>query len=759
MLNRKKVCTQRNRFRSVDPVRKCLYSIFTGLMELYILIFPLMTSAKDSTYTGIVSIQDSSNSKDSGLYELEPILVTALRPGDASNGYRYQNANLGPLGEIPLKDIPFTVNVTSGDLVANHGAHILADALKANPAVSVSQQPSTDGRGGSEVTIRGFDPFYLQNGLLMRNALPIPVEHIERIEVTDGLSGFLYPFGSPGGVMNFITKQPSSAPELGLSTGIHNGAVKFIYGDIAGPVSDGKRLLYRTDAFLEDGNGFISGSSQKNSRLSGSVRWNPLNGTALTAVVSHQEMKLQGQQAAFIVDPSKGVEVPFADDFDPSALYGQQWTFVKGRQDMFGAFLESKLNSVFAFRGAYNYTSLWRKNRGLSATLIDNNGNYRATYSDGAPQNTFENSAYALFDAKFKTGEVNHSVTGGLNHNSYIQKNNFVSLKNIPVKYMRSSGLFTDTFNIYHPEYALMPDTVAPSAQNQRQQPIYNSFMVSDFFSYRFISILAGVNYCLYNFKNENIDTGLIKQFRQSKLTPGFGLSVKPFSFISLYASYMQGIAAGGYSTDPKAKNYLEVLSPAVSEQYETGIKLTLWDRLDINAAGFNINKINEYLDPSDNIYKQDGREIHQGFEISGTGKITTWLTFGGGGTLLDAHIEKAADKSIETKTPVNIPAKQARAFIELKMPAVSGLTLTGGINYCGIRWIDARNTAWIPENYLYDTGIRYSTKIGTNALTLNMNIVNLLNTNFWAAYKPAGTIGLCLGAPRTVSLSAKWQI
>jgi iron complex outermembrane recepter protein len=684
---------------------------------------------------------------------LDEIVLTAKQPapapGSAGTGYRHTEAQLGPLGGVPLKDIPFTVNVTSGQSIENRGVHALADALKTNPTTAAVQQPSTDGRGQSEVSIRGFDPYYLQDGLLMRSNLPVPVEDLDRIEVVNGLTGFLNGFGNPGGTMNFVTKQPVSDPKLDLAIGQYNGGVNFVHGDLGGPLNKGKQLSYRFNAYLEDGNTFIDDATQRRSRISCAVGLRILDNTTIRANISHQDIRLEGQQAAFIVDPARGVKVPSASKFDPSTLYGQPWTYVKGRQDMFGAGVESRLGKVFAMRGAYNYTSVWRKNNGVSDSLLDNAGNYRSTYSDGAPQDVDEHSAYVLADAKFSTWKVQHAVTAGWTHDSYIQKNNPVSLSRIPL----------DTFSIARPGYIAMPDTLAPTAKVQRTQPVYNSLVLSDLFTWRMVSLLVGANYAFYNYKNENLDTGLIRHYKQSRLTPTVALTVKPWAFLSVYGSYVQGLVPGGYTTKASARNVNEELPPSVNDQYEVGVKATIMERLDVTAAGFRINKVNEYLDPADSYYKQDGREVHQGLEGIVTGKVFDWLTLGGGGTLMDAHIEKAADKSIKDKTPANVPEKQARAFVELKVPALKGLSASGGVNYNGYRWVDARNTAVIPDTWVFDAGIRYRADIRSHGLSVNLNIDNLLNNTYWAAYKPAGTVGLCLGAPRTVSLSAKFEL
>jgi iron complex outermembrane receptor protein len=679
------------------------------------------------------------------------IVVTATKvrpkPGSAANGYRYNTAHIGPLGNLALKDIPFSVSVTSASSIENREAHILTDAVQLNPTVFVIQQPCTDGRGQSEMNIRGFDPFYLQDGLIMRATLPIAPENVDRMEVFNGLSGFLYGFGSPGGTVNFISKQPSSEADANFSLGQYNGGINYLRGDLGGPLVKSDKLNCRINAYTENGGSYTDQSSQRRARVSGALNSRICKNTVLTANASYQEMQLKGQQASFIVDPAKGIQVPGASQFNPSMLYGQPWTSVRGTQEKFGCGVESALTSFLSLRGAYSYTDLRRKNNGVSATLIDNAGKFRATYSDGAPQRTFEHSAYALADAKFVTGPVSHAATLGWMHNSSVQRNNPVSIRNI----------LLDTFSVAHPEYYAMPDTVSLTDATQRLRPVYNSFLVGDMMSYKMFSLLAGVNLAQYNTKNHNTATGVVtNSFRQSKPTPSVALLFKPLPAVSTYASYMQGLAPGGMTTTSYAKNVNDVLSPGVSDQYEIGAKATA-GAVDLTAAAFTINKLNEFLDPRDSVYKQDGRQIHRGFEVSAQGHVLNGLIVGGGGTLLDAYVSKAATADFENKVPQNVPEKIARVYLEYAVPAMPGLSLSSSASYSGIRWVDTKNTAYIPTVWLFDGGVRYQPPV--SRLSVNMRVSNILNSTYWAAYKPAGTVGLVLGAPRLLSMSIRYDL
>jgi iron complex outermembrane receptor protein len=178
---------------------------------------------------------------------------------------------------------------------------------------------------------------------------------------------------------------------------------------------------------------------------------------------------------------------------------------------------------------------------------------------------------------------------------------------------------------------------------------------------------------------------------------------------------------------------------------------------MDLTAALFHIDKVNEYVDPADNRFKQDGREIHKGIELTVTGRIGNRLTLVGGLMGMEAEMRRARNNpSIEGKTPVNVPRKQARLYAEYDIPGATGLTLTGAANHMGSRPVDARNIDRFASATIYDLGLRYQKKWQQQLLTVNFNISNLFDKAYWSYYRSGD--GLSLGAPRTFALTVKTE-
>ena len=702
-----------------------------------------------ATFAGLAAQQSEGAelSNANAVGELPEVQVTATREakeGTAESGYRNDYATTGPLGKMPLQDTPYSINVTSGELIENSGAHTMADALKTNPTVAPTQLPRT-WVSIPRAAIRGFEPMYLRDGLYVHTLIPPAVENVERIEVLNGLSGFLYGFGNLGGSINFISKQPLENPLTEISLGTYGGGVNYLQSDLGGSlIEHSDRATYRVNAYREQGDNYIKGGNQERTLVSAAVNFKVAPDTLLKTGFYHQDYINNGLQTTFVVDPSKGIAVPKA--FDPKKLYSQPWTQVKGMQDIYDIGMEHRLNEVFNLRAAYRYNHVYRKYNGIYSTLADNNGNYTETLADFAPQDYDMSATYALVDAKFDTGQIKHESTFGYSGYSYLQKTNATSRI-----YVNLPG----TYNIDSPTYISKINQFAPTEENNHAKQVYDSYLDGDRISFdQRWSALVGLNHAVYHYKVERVDTGAItSNYSQSKNTPSLALIYKPIPSLTSYFSYMEGIVAGG-TAPTTATNAGTMLPPSASEQSEVGVKTRIADS-DLAIAYFRTDKINEYTDPGDKVYKQDGRQLHKGWELTCSGKITEHLTLIGGLTLLDAAIVRAkANVATEGKTPVNIPEKQLRAYFEYALLEVTGLTASAGMNYYGKRPVDVYNRAYISEDTTFDAGLRYQGLAKGKKVSINLNILNIFNRYYWAGYLDGS--GLQQGDPRTASLSAK---
>jgi len=681
--------------------------------------------------------------------ELPEVLVQSIleTEGSSKSGYRNETAETGPLGSIPLQDTPYSLNVTSGELIENRDAHTESDALKTNPAVSTLME-SSGYSSMSRVMIRGFtaaDQSDMRDGLVDRSFTYVPLENVERVEVLNGLSSFLYGFSSLGGTIDYVSKQPTTTPMLSLASGQYGGGINYLHGDAGGPIGSDGRWSYRLNAYGEDGDTYIDGSSQQRSLLSGVINFKLSSDTLLHADIWHQTLEMDGIQTYVNVNPASGIEVPDASRFDATRQYGQNWTYNKSDKTLMGLGFESALNDTFTLRAAYRYGDMWRDYLYVGDTLTDNAGNYTEKLTGSTRQHENTHSLYTLVDANLCTGPVEHKLTFGFTGTSYL--------------YTRGDDVSTTlgASNIDNSVYYSNPNLVIGPTNVWYQQD-YDNWVIGDRMQFTAKwSALVGLNRAELSLDRWGGGSSLSSpNYDQSKVTPSYALLYKPIPTLTTYLSYMEGLQTGGQAPSTAA-NANAMLPPSASYQYELGAKSS-WGLMDLTAALFRIDVINQYTDPSDNVYKQDGREIHQGLEFTTTGKLTDRLTLVGGFTVMDAHIAQAKNNpTLEGKTPVNVPEQQARLYLEYALPGVSGLTLSGGANYSGKRPVDAANTDYLNSATTFDIGARYLAKLNGHKLSFNVNVSNLFDKAYWSYYRSGD--GLLLGAPRIISFTVKAEL
>ncbi|SEH51156.1 TonB-dependent receptor [Magnetospirillum fulvum] len=691
------------------------------------------------------------------------------KEGTAESGYRHQTGQVGPLGKRALRDTPYSLNVTSGELIENSNAHTVADALKTNPTATMLMSP-----GGystmSRMMVRGFnaaDQNEFRDGLVDRSFSFVPLENVERIEVLNGFSGFLTGFGAQGGTVNYVSKKPTDTPLASLSSGVYGGAIAFGHADLGGRVaSTGNRLGYRLNAYHEDGETYIENSSQQRSLFSLALDYRLAPDTKVWADIWHQKYRATGLQT--YINPSNiaTMGVPDASKFDPTKQYGQGWTYNKAEKTLAGVGVDSKLNDTFSTRIGYRHGFMWRDYATVSDVLTSET-TYQQYYTRSARQYEVTNSAYAMLDAKVDTLGIQHDLTAGYNGTKYY------FIRGLDVRRgpgVTSNGLLLGTSTLDSTSVFGDPNLSA-GGKTQYNPSRMDNYLLGDVIKFNeYVSVLAGITHARVSSQTMGWGTSgtvsatqtVNSRSTQSADTPSLAVMVKPIPSVTTYASYNESLEVGGTAgstytyngTTRAVGNAGQTLAAMVSKQYEVGVKNEL-GRMDLATALFRIEKTNQYTDPTDSIYKQDGLQVHQGIEFTATGKITDSLTFIGGFTWLDARIVNAASNPLsEGKSPINVPDWQGRAYLEYALPFVPDLTLTGGANYYGRRPIDTANTKFIHEVATVDLGMRFTPDIEGHPVVANLGVTNLFDTAYWAYYRDGE--GLLLGQPRLLSLSVK---
>jgi len=703
------------------------------------------------------AMTDSVKSTPTVLREVSVEAATA-KPGSAAAGYRVDTlGNVGPMHGLDLQKAPYSVHAVSKQEIETREAHTSADVFKTNPTMAVLMSSNTY-CSMSRLQSRGFsaaDQSVLRDGLVDRGFTYEPVENVEQAEALNGLSSFFNGFATIGGSLNYVTKQPTDTVYRAVSAGSYGGGITYLHGDFGGPVDSTGKLAYRFGAYHEEGSTVVEDGKQQRNLLYGSLRYKLNERTTLGANGFYQHFFVQGLSNYYLPTKASGLMAP--QSFDPSVQYGQKWTYDESDKILGSVNLESRLNDVFTFRAAYQYGDMYREYNRVNLTLTDAAGNYTEEYCGSPRQLESTRSYYGLFDARFLTGPVDHDLTFGYTGTYF--------------EYFRGPDTIVamGASSLAKPAYYAIP--AYPTKLNSGTFSYYDNIFLGDRATWGIAQLVAGVNYAQIRSKSWVLPNDTLQKITlgatQAAWTPSVALTVTPIAPLSIYASYMEGLAVGGTAgttfKNPNlsnkscpVKNAREMLDPSHSKQGEAGLKGRLLG-LNLTLAGYFLSQVNEYVDPADSVYKQDGRVESKGLELVTQGQLLKGLTLGGGFSLQDVtYAEVASTPSYQGQSPVNVPEKQARAFFEYTLPWLP-LHVSGGANYYGRRAVDVPNTMWISDATTLDAGLRFDPLLGRHRTTLQLNVSNLLDERYWANYRSGE--GLEMGAQRTYSASVKVEI
>ncbi len=138
---------------------------------------------------------------------------------DTANPYQSQQALSSSRVAMSILDVPQTISVVPAEFIQDTMSFRMLDAAKYITPVVESSLPF----GGDRYQIRGFQVSQeFIDGTVLSGAdgysMSLAPYNIERVEVIKGPNAILVPGGSPGGVMNPITKSPIFSRNQGSVT-------------------------------------------------------------------------------------------------------------------------------------------------------------------------------------------------------------------------------------------------------------------------------------------------------------------------------------------------------------------------------------------------------------------------------------------------------------------------------------------------------------------------------------------------------------
>ncbi|NDJ19834.1 TonB-dependent siderophore receptor [Myxacorys almedinensis] len=664
----------------------------------------------------------------------EEIVVTGEQ-----NRYRIPNTSTATKTDTPLRDIPQSIQIVPQQVLEDQNVTRLEEAIRNVTGVVNTFPPNF--ANGSFLAIRGFgirddQGNVLRNGLAdFIGARQIDFSHIQQVEVLKGPASVLFGQGTPGGVVNLITKQPLRDPFYEINATIGNYDYYRGTVDLTGPLNDSKTVLYRLNAAYQNTGSFIDFIESERVFVAPVLSFAIGDRTKLTLEGEYSSSKGGvdlGLPAVGTVLPNPNGRIPlnrttsepFAKPFD-AELYRIGYT------------LEHQFSDNWSLRNAFRVSSRdATQDEFLITSLEADNRTVNRRYRFREFNVTSYNFAVDLI-GKFSTGSIKHQVVFGVDLGRFEESGTGTTRSIAPL-------------DLFNPVYGQPLGDVTSRVGEGVVGDSLGIYIQDQVTLAENLKLLLGGRFDLYRSTSEDLLAETTTSESGDAFSPRVGIVYQPIPPISLYASYSRsftpsfGTAADGSTFKPER-----------GTQYEVGVKADLSNRLSATLAFYNLTRSNVLTtDPNDPSFSiQTGEQRSRGIELNLAGEILPGWNIFAGYSYIDARITKDNDLPIGNRL-LNAPENSFNLWTtyEIQQGPLQGFGAGVGFFFVGERPGDLNNSFQLPSYFRTDASLFYR----QGQFRAALNIRNLFNVDYFeTSYSDTFVFP---GEPFIVQGTISWQ-
>ncbi len=656
--------------------------------------------------------------------------------GDSSRSFSSRNVQVGAFRDQDPLDVPLTNNVVTREVLDAQGARSVFGALRNTAGVTRSQ---LSGSTYDNISIRGIlvenrGNYRLNGTLPIVNLIDVPLENKERVEVLKGASSLYYGLVPPSGIVNFVTKRAAATAVTSIETSLNNHGATDIHADIGRRFAD-DRMGLRVNAVAGKEDIGIDQFDGDRSLLALAYDWRVNPSFSLKADLEHYRKDVS-EQAAIANPAAAGGVIRLPPIPDNKRNLAGRWQRYDAKAT--NALLRGDISlgddwAVTLETGRAATERDRRYSQFQKYDLASGNGTLQVFFANG--QRYVNTNHRAEATGRLATGPVKHEVTVGYTYN----QRQAYSGDSAP-----AVGIGQNLYDPVPPA-AIDPGSFARGADSailDKGAYVLDRAMLGERWQ-----LLAGLRSANYS------NTSSTARYGASKTSPNLSVLFKPMPETSIYASYLEGLEETGTAPANRA-NAGEILAPAVNKQKEIGIKSRALGSLLAQLALFQIDRPQTSIDAG-NRFIVGGKSRYRGVEASASGELGRHWSAVASLLLLDAKIVSAgaANAAELGKIPENTPRQTLSLFGQYRLPQLPGLALNAGAYHVGKRAVNNLNQAFVGGYTTLSLGARFVTKLSGRTITLQANLDNATDQNYWAS---AGNGLLGTGAPRTLRVAAK---
>lgn len=683
----------------------------------------------------------------------------------------------GTKTDTPIQKVPQSISVVTAEEMALHQPKSVKEALSYTPGVAVGT------RGASNtydyLIIRGFaadgqsQNNYL-NGLKLQgnfyNDAVIDPYMLERAEIMRGPVSVLYGKSSPGGLLNMVSKRPTTEPlkEVQFKAGTDS---LFQTGfDFSDALDDDGVYSYRLTGLARSANAQQKGSEEQRYAIAPAFTWRPDDKTNFTFLSYFQNEPETGYYGWL---PKEGTVEPLPNgkrlptDFNEGAKNN---TYSRNEK-MIGYSFDHEFNDTFTVRqnlrfaqnkvsqkSVYGYgmcsDPLYTKDQEALKTspclsIPQSQWGHTLTRQYVIDNEKLENfSVDTQLQSKFATGSVDHTLLTGVD---------FMRMRNDIDSWFGYAGSVapSDIYNLDRSDFdfGAHPNPSGPYRVllKQKQTGLY----VQDQAQWDKVLVTLGGRYDWADQSSFNRDYGNKSERDDKEFTWRGGVNYLFDNGVTPYFSYSESFEPAS-QTDANG----DLFAPSKGKQYEVGVKYVPEDRpIVVTGALYQLTKTNNLMaDPNGSLFSVEGGEIRaRGVELEAKAALSASVNVVGSYTYTDA--EYTTDTTYKGNTPAQVPKHMASLWADYTFfdGPLSGLTLGTGGRYTGSSYGDPANSFKVGSYTVVDALVRYDlARVGMAGSNVALHVNNLFDREYVASC--FNTYGCFWGAERQVVATATFR-
>ena len=656
-------------------------------------------------------------------------------------GYVARRSAAGTKTDTPIVETPQSISIVGASEIEAIKAQNLIDAL--GYVAGVARVEGLD-RTTESLLIRGFEA-WADNGSLYRDGSKYGVNlnggtqepyGLERVELLKGAASVLYGAAAPGGIINTVSKRPTSERigELNLEAGSFDR--RQLSGDFGGALGEGSDWSYRLTFLARDSDSFIDYVPDDRRYIAPALKWQPSEATSITLLSEYQH-----DRTAYVYAlPAEGTVLPNVNGkIDRDRFVGVPgFDRYDNDRGSVGYLFEHAFSSRLKLRNSARYfgQSNARPFTYIAELLPD-----QRTASRGLVY-VEDRSAAATSDTSLQYSwagnGIEHTVLAGADY--VYQKH----------RQATSTGEI-DALDLFEPDYGAEPGELTYFGTRRfrdRKTGVYAQDQMK--ILQRWVLLLGARQDWS---KNDSEAATATQWTRESNdaFSARAGLVYLADNGLAPFASFSQSFEPTSGNDRSGAR-----LKPSRGEQYEAGIRYQPADaQVLLSATVYQLTKTNVGVtDPVDTLFTiQRGEVRSRGVELEARASLTTQLAIIAAYAYTDARTLESGPLTpeLDGARTGGVPYHQLSLWADYDFTGliVPGLKAGAGVRHVGST-MGSYVAAEVPAFTLVDAMLSYT----HGPWRLALNATNLGDENYVASC----TYGCFYGEPRKLIASVGYR-